>query len=70
MIFEDILTCAEKVKATGEFLRNLDPGDMERTREEFLDDVGALLVKTAEEIEGYCRELEEETKGTGEAETT
>ncbi len=48
---EDILTLAEKVKATGEFLRNLDPGDLLHNEDSFLDDVGAMLTKTAEEIQ-------------------
>ena len=58
--------CAEKVKATGEFLRNLDPGDLEKSREEFLDDAGAMLVRTAEEIEALCQELEKEEMGEAE----
>ena len=57
MIYEDILVCAEKVEGIGKFLYNLNRGELKHSENEFYLDVGAMLVKTAEEIVKYCDEL-------------
>jgi hypothetical protein len=58
MISEEILVCAEKVKGIGKFFFNLNRGELKHSEDDFYMDVGAMLVKTAEEIEEYCKELE------------